>query len=78
MTRILSDALGGNCHTVLIANISPLIQDSIQTISTLKFASRAKIVKTQPKRVEITSEDNEDMIRLTAVVDAQNAQLKEV
>ena len=78
LTRILSDALGGNCLTVLIANISPLLQDSVQTISTLKFASRAKIVRTQPKRVEILAEDNEEMVRLTHVIDSQTAQIKEV
>jgi len=54
---------------VLIANISPLSQDIIQTVSTLKFASRAKTVKTQPKRMEILKEEeNAEIQRLNAVV----------
>jgi len=34
--------LGGNTRTVLIATVSPIIDNIEETISTLKFADRAK------------------------------------
>lgn len=40
MTRILKDSLGGNCRTVMIANISPSSITYEDTYNTLKYASR--------------------------------------
>lgn len=40
MTRILKDSLGGNCKTVMIANISPSSLTYEDTYNTLKYASR--------------------------------------
>lgn len=40
MTRILKDSLGGNCRTVMIANISPSSLTYEDTYNTLKYASR--------------------------------------
>ena len=45
LTRILSNALGGNSLTAIICSISPAAINHYQTLSTLRFASRAKIVK---------------------------------
>lgn len=42
LTRLLQDSLGGNCHTYLIATVSPIVDSIEETISTLKFADRAK------------------------------------
>ncbi|KAL2331862.1 hypothetical protein Fmac_019443 [Flemingia macrophylla] len=39
------DSLGGNSKTIIIANISPSICCSLETLSTLKFAQRAKFIK---------------------------------
>ncbi|OIW04046.1 hypothetical protein TanjilG_24157 [Lupinus angustifolius] len=39
------DSLGGNSKTIIIANISPSISCSLETLSTLKFAQRAKFIK---------------------------------
>ena len=44
ITRLLQDSLGGNTKTTLIAAVSPLLDCSDETISTLKFADRAKQV----------------------------------
>jgi hypothetical protein len=44
LTRLLQDSLGGNTRTTLIAAVSPLIEHSEETISTLKFADRAKLI----------------------------------
>lgn len=40
MTRLLKDSIGGNCHTVMIASVSPSSLTYGETYNTLKFASR--------------------------------------
>jgi kinesin family protein 6/9 len=40
LTNILRDSLGGNCKTLMIANIWPEPSHLEETISTLKFATR--------------------------------------
>ena len=50
MTRLLKDSLGGNCRTVMIANISPSHKQFEETVNTLKYANRAKNLKTQVAR----------------------------
>lgn len=45
LTRMLKDSLGGNCKTVMIANISPADSQFEETANTLKYASRAKNIK---------------------------------
>ena len=47
LTRLLKDSLGGNCRTVMIANISPASSHFDETLNTLKYASRAATIKTQ-------------------------------
>ena len=46
LTRLLKDSLGGNARTVMIANISPSINTFEDTYNTLKYANRAKNIKT--------------------------------
>nr|GEX14384.1 kinesin-like protein KIN-12E [Tanacetum cinerariifolium] len=45
LTFLLQDSLGGNSKTTIIANISPSSCNSLETLSTLKFAQRAKFIK---------------------------------
>ncbi|KAA8544392.1 hypothetical protein F0562_022404 [Nyssa sinensis] len=45
LTFLLQDSLGGNAKTIIIANISPSSCCSLETLSTLKFAQRAKFIK---------------------------------
>lgn len=47
LTFILRDSLGGNSKTAIIANISPSHLNLNETLSTLKFAQRAKLIKNQ-------------------------------
>lgn len=45
LTRILQESLGGNSRTTLIINVSPTLASVNETISTLRFGSRAKKIK---------------------------------
>ena len=42
LTRLLKDSLGGNCRTLMIANITPALSCYEDTLNTLKYAQRAK------------------------------------
>jgi len=44
LTRLLQDSLGGNTKTVMIANIGPADYNMDETLSTLRYASRAKMI----------------------------------
>ena len=50
LTRLLKDSLGGNSRTVMIANIAPSINTFDDTNNTLKYANRAKNIKTYVTR----------------------------
>jgi hypothetical protein len=58
LTRLLQDSIGGNTSTYLIATVSPVIDTIEETISTLKFADRAKSVMQRVKRNEINAKDD--------------------
>ncbi|KAM3140197.1 hypothetical protein pb186bvf_007750 [Paramecium bursaria] len=47
ITRLLEDSLGGNCKTTMMAMISPAIDAFPETLSSVKFANRAKNIKNQ-------------------------------
>jgi hypothetical protein len=47
LTRILEDSLGGNCKTTMMAMISPAQEAFNETVSTVKFANRAKNIKNE-------------------------------
>ncbi|KAF9106053.1 kinesin-like protein Klp5 [Mortierella sp. GBA35] len=47
LTRLLKFSLGGNCKTVMIACVSPSSQHYEETHNTLKYANRAKNIKTK-------------------------------
>ena len=61
LTRILEDSLGGNCKTTMIAMISPSYDSFNESLSTLKFATRAKKVKNEAKINE--DMDNKALLR---------------
>lgn len=44
LTRLLQDSLGGNSKTVMCASISPADSNYAETISTLRYAGRAKSI----------------------------------
>ena len=50
LTHMLKESLGGNSLTCLIATVSPLSSDCTETLSTLRFASRAKTVEVHAQK----------------------------
>ena len=68
MTRLLQDSLGGNAKTYLIATISPAKSNCEETISTLKFADRAKQVMVQAVINDTRPIDHELVERLRKYV----------
>ncbi|EER05675.1 kinesin heavy chain, putative, partial [Perkinsus marinus ATCC 50983] len=46
LTYLLTDALTGNSHTCMLAAVSPARHDQEETLSTLRFASSVKKIKT--------------------------------
>ena len=44
LTRVLQDSLGGNSKTVLVIAISPSVYNGAETLSTIRFGSRAKSI----------------------------------
>ena len=49
LTRILQDSLGGNTKTVMVAAFSPSFSNYNETLGTLRYAARAKMIKNKPK-----------------------------
>ncbi|CAG0912810.1 unnamed protein product [Notodromas monacha] len=71
LTRLLQDSLGGNAKTVMVANIGPASYNSDETLSTLRYASRAKEIKNKPRINEdpkdaLLREFQEEIARLKA------------
>ncbi|ODV95945.1 hypothetical protein PACTADRAFT_49376 [Pachysolen tannophilus NRRL Y-2460] len=50
LTRLLKFSLGGNCKTVMIVCVSPSSLHYDETLNTLKYANRAKEIKTKVMR----------------------------
>ena len=60
LTRLLQDSLGGNTKTLMIASISPAEFNYDETLSTLRYAARARNIKNKPK---INEDPKDAMIR---------------
>mmetsp|Transcript_286 Transcript_286/g.853 ORF Transcript_286/g.853 Transcript_286/m.853 type:complete len:767 (-) Transcript_286:217-2517(-) len=75
LTRLLQDSLGGNTKTVMVANLGPADYNYDETISTLRYANRAKNIKNKPKINEdpkdaMLREFQEEIQRLRAQLEA--------
>ncbi|KAJ3685500.1 hypothetical protein LUZ61_014664 [Rhynchospora tenuis] len=57
LTFLLQDSLGGNSKTMIIANVSPSMCSASETLSTLKFAQRARLIQNNAMVNEDTSGD---------------------
>lgn len=60
LTKLLKNALGGNSKTIMIAALSPADINYEETLSTLRYADRAKQIKT---KATINEDPTEKLIR---------------
>jgi hypothetical protein len=60
LTRMLQDSLGGNAKTVMVANMGPADYNYDETLSTLRYANRAKNIKNKPR---INEDPKDAMLR---------------
>jgi len=58
LTRLLQDSLGGNSKTVMVANLGPADYNYDESMSTLRYATRAKSIKNHA----IVNEDPKDAL----------------
>ena len=63
LTLLLKDSLGGNAKTCIIANVSPAYCNINETISTLCFAQRAKMIKNKAIINEIDTNDDSQYVK---------------
>ena len=49
LTRLLQDSLGGNAKTIMVANFGPSKFNYDETLTTLRYANRAKNIKNKPR-----------------------------
>lgn len=54
------DSLGGNSKTLMIANIGPASYNYEETVTTLRYASRAKNIQNKPR---INEDPKDTLIR---------------
>uniref|UniRef100_A0A914XCF0 Kinesin-like protein unc-104 n=1 Tax=Plectus sambesii TaxID=2011161 RepID=A0A914XCF0_9BILA len=77
LTWLLKDNLGGNSKTVMIATVSPAADNYEETLSTLRYADRAKSIVNQPvvnedPNARIIRELREEVESLRAMIQEQN------
>eukprot|EP00887_Chlorella_sp_A99_P003761 scaffold7.g3761.t1 len=75
LTRMLQDSLGGNTRTVMIANVGPADYNYDETLSTLRYANRAKNIQNKPRINEdpkdaMLRQFQEEIARLRAQLEA--------
>lgn len=58
LTRLLQDSLGGNSKTVMVANVGPADYNYDESMSTLRYATRAKSIKNHA----VINEDPKDAL----------------
>ncbi|KAL4630577.1 kinesin-like protein KIF3C [Arapaima gigas] len=74
LTRLLQDSLGGNAKTIMVATLGPSSSNYEETLTTLRYANRAKNIKNKPRVNEdpkdaLLREFQEEIARLKAQLD---------
>merc|ERR1712232_627960 len=70
LTRLLQNALGGSSKTIMICALSPASSNAEETLSTLRYADRAKKIK----NAAVVNENPQD--KLVREMKAENEKLK--
>jgi len=83
LTWLLKDSLGGNSKTIMIATISPAEVNHNETLSTLRYANRAKNIINKPTvnedpNVKLIRELREEIERMKAIMSGDPVMLAAV
>ena len=78
LTRLLKDSLGGNTRTVMIATICPSCMAYDDTLSTLKYATRAKAITRSVKKNILTGSAANEAVRRLEELRAQKDRIQEL
>lgn len=81
LTMVLKESLGGNSHVIMISAISPSSFDYEETISTLKYADRAKRVRLRVDAnvtLGLLATDNNNALQLVPILQAEVNKLREM
>jgi len=73
LTRLLQDALGGNSQTLFLACISPAEINLSETLSTLRYANRARNIQNKP--VKNTDPLQEELRKMREINEALRVEL---
>lgn len=76
LTRLLASALGGNARTAMITCISPASGNTVESLSTLRFASRAKKIVNKIKKNEILDAKTLSMKLMQQTLELQSLRSK--
>ncbi|XP_061793784.2 kinesin-like protein KIF17 [Nerophis lumbriciformis] len=76
LTRLLQDSLGGNTRTLMIACLSPADNNYEESLSTLRYANRAKSIQNRPcinedPKDALLREYQEEIRKLRALISGQ-------
>ncbi|CAN8028598.1 unnamed protein product, partial [Ixodes persulcatus] len=77
LTRLLQDSLGGNTRTLMLACLSPADSNYDETLSTLRYANRAKNIQNRPcvnedPKDALLREYREELERLKQLLTGRN------
>eukprot|EP00967_Tisochrysis_lutea_P131494 scaffold228655_cov26-Tisochrysis_lutea.AAC.1 len=75
LTFLLKDSLGGNAKTCIVANVSALERCCSETLGTLRFAQRAKMM---PNRAVVNEESHGSVAALRDEIARLRAQLEQM
>lgn len=83
LTRLLQDSLGGNSKTIMVANIGPSEYNYSETLTTLRYAHRAKNIQNKPIKNEDPQdaklkEYQEEIARLRALIEERQTKEKPI
>ncbi|GAA6059859.1 hypothetical protein JCM10212_007064 [Sporobolomyces blumeae] len=77
LTRLLQPALSGNSRVAVVCTVSPDVEQATETLSTLKFAKRAKMVVTKAERGVLVT-DQMMLKQYAAQVERLQSQIRRV
>ena len=75
LTRVLQESLGGNALCTMLATLSPALANAKETLSTLRYAARAKTIKKMVTKNEESGQIdklNDEVARLKQMLSAKS------